>query len=266
MERQQRRDNHIMEKLIPLLHSLAEKEERVWQPVFYPQIDNKGYVTGIKRDEGVQLMICMNQAFNLLPESLSLGISLLDKFLNICKVQEKYINVVSISCWFVAVKAVEESHPTAYEVVQQARGIITKAELLRMERIILRKLDYDTRSVCSVEVLHVLHSLLRTAPSSETCHSSNLKAMTIQLLKCLSWHNLGATVKPSLLALSIITVHLEMVSNYWESMARRFCSILNADMEYLIGLNEQVGRFIATCYEQIKPERGSTPMDQYPIE
>lgn len=60
------------------------------------------------RDFEVKDLITLTQFFGFNAETFSLAVNLLDRFLSKMKVQSKYLGCVGLSCFYLAVKSIEE--------------------------------------------------------------------------------------------------------------------------------------------------------------
>jgi len=81
--------------------------------------------------------------YNLCAETLHLTFSYIDRFLSYMSVERSKLQLVGIACMFVASKFEEIFPPHVDEFVYITDDTYTKAQILRMEHLILRVLGFD---------------------------------------------------------------------------------------------------------------------------
>ncbi|KAG2374356.1 hypothetical protein C9374_010926 [Naegleria lovaniensis] len=91
----------------------------------------------------VNWMIEMHQKFQLNNATLFLAVNLLDRFLSLQDVPLKSLQLLAATCMFVAAKYEELQYPVSAEIVEISSHVFSKDELLKMERILLKELDFN---------------------------------------------------------------------------------------------------------------------------
>ncbi|KAF7349261.1 hypothetical protein MSAN_01715600 [Mycena sanguinolenta] len=136
---------------------------------------------GVLNDWLIQLHV----RFRLLPETLFLAINIIDRFLSARVVSLAKLQLVGVTCMFIAAKF-EEIADSSY----------TEAEILQAERYVLKTLDWNMSYPSPV------HYLRRISKADDY----NLKARTLGKylieIACLEWRLIAAP--PSLLAAAAI--------------------------------------------------------------
>nr|CAD7453562.1 unnamed protein product [Timema tahoe] len=114
----------------------------------------------------VDWLVEVHQQFALLPETLYVTISILDRFLQVEKtVQRKYLQLVGISAMFVASKYEEMCSPDVQDFVYISDSAYSKEQILKMEQHILMKLEFKLGQPVP---LHFLRRFSRAADVSDT--------------------------------------------------------------------------------------------------
>merc|ERR1719419_1140795 len=87
----------------------------------------------------VRQLLDLNDHFNFYPETFFLATSIVDRFLSIVKARQKHLKIISVTCFYLAAKVMEEDEviPGTLELVRASECGCSVAEILRMERCIL---------------------------------------------------------------------------------------------------------------------------------
>jgi len=81
--------------------------------------------------------------YKLLPETLHLAISFIDRFMSVMSVQKSKLQLVGITAMLVAAKVEEIYPPTISEFIYITDDSYTKKQILRMEVLLLKVLEFD---------------------------------------------------------------------------------------------------------------------------
>ena len=193
----------------------------MWK-VNVPKIPTNQNVSPSQRDEVIEWLAKLKYQFNLYPETFALASSLLDRFLATVKAHPKYLSCIAISCFFLAAKTVEEDEriPVLKVLARDSFCGCSSPEILRMERIILDKLNWDLHTATPLDFLHIFHAiavstrpqLLFSLPSLSP--SQHLAFLTKQLLHCMACSQL-LQFKGSMLALAMVSLEMEKLIPDW---------------------------------------------------
>ncbi|XP_078257754.1 cyclin-I isoform X1 [Rhinoraja longicauda] len=146
------------QKLSIFLEKAVSREERTWKVYVPKYLTNQDTdVSPAQRDEVIQWLAELNSIFYFYPETLSLAITILDRFLALVKARPKYLRCIAISCFFLAAKTNEEDEiiPSLKDMVKNSNCGCSSADILRMERIILDKLNWDLHTATPLDFLHI---------------------------------------------------------------------------------------------------------------
>ncbi|KAJ7695488.1 cyclin-like protein [Mycena rosella] len=147
---------------------------------------------GVLNDWLIQLHV----RFRLLPETLFLCVNIIDRFLSARVVSLAKLQLVGVTCMFIAAKFEEVVAPSVTQFLECADSSYTEAEILQAERYVLKTLDWN------LSYPNPVHYLRRVSKADDY----NLKARTLgkYLLEigCLEWRLIAAP--PSLLAAAAI--------------------------------------------------------------
>uniref|UniRef100_H0WRK2 Cyclin I n=1 Tax=Otolemur garnettii TaxID=30611 RepID=H0WRK2_OTOGA len=148
------------QRLSFLLEKAIIREAQMWK-VNMPKMPTNQNVSPSQRDEVIQWLAKLKYQFNLYPETFALASSLLDRFLATVKAHPKYLSCIAISCFFLAAKTVEEDEriPLLKVLARDSFCGCSSSEILRMERIILDKLNWDLHTATPLDFLHIFHAI-----------------------------------------------------------------------------------------------------------
>ncbi|CAH2302091.1 Hypothetical predicted protein [Pelobates cultripes] len=193
----------------------------------------------------------LRSLFHFYPETFFLAVSILNRILASVKAQAKYLRCISVTCLYLAAKANEEREviPLVKDLVEQSECMCSSAEILRMERLILDKLQWDLYMATPVDFLNIFHAMVMSLwPSFFHGHpqmnpSRHVALLTRQVQHCMACHQL-LQFKGSTLALVIISLELELMTADWfpiTSELLKKSKIENADF---INCKEMIDRHL----------------------
>ncbi|KPP67793.1 cyclin-I-like [Scleropages formosus] len=300
------------QRLSFLLEKAASREAQMWK-VYVPKIptNQDTHISPAQRDEAVSWLIDLHLNIQLYPETISLAVGVLDRFLAIVKARPKYLRCIAITCFFLAAKTIEEDEVNTCKIVlrnlyaatvpllvievlvfltlmaltrlasdvhEDLKGLYpyekripslrdlaktsscgcSPSEILRMERIILDKLNWDLHMATPLDFLHIFHAMVLTCRSRFlTCllgtnRSEHMALLTQQLYHCLADHTL-LQVKGSMLALAIITLELEKWCPDWLALTIDLLKKAQIDSSQLIRCRELVARVLSPQLASLPP-------------
>lgn len=240
-----------VQHLLKMLRDTLLKEHEQWKPIHYKSSTGQMETGGIHRDEVISWLICVNSRFHFTPETVALGVALTDRFLSHVKVRPKYIQCVAISCFYIAAKTLEEDEviPSAVDLVKLSQCGCAVSDILRMELIILNKLQWSVKTVTQIDFLHIIHSLLMCYYPQllegvvNMTPSRHLSILSRNLFHCLSNHKMVG-FRPITLTLSIISLELEQITQSWLSIIHTVQKMADVDIDSLISCREIAGQIL----------------------
>jgi len=250
------------QRLSFLLEKAASREAKMWK-AYVPKTASSQQDTDIspeQRDEAVRWLTDLYSKLRLYPETLSLAISILDRFLASIKARPKYLRCIAISCFFLAAKTTEEDErvPLLRDLASSSSCGCTPSEILRMERIILDKLNWDLHAATPLEFLQIFHAMVLSCRSGfllgllDVSPSQHMALLTQRLHHCLADHRLlGAP--GSMLALALLTLELETHCPDWLGPTLDLLRKAQIDSSQLIGCRELVARRLSTYQASLPP-------------
>ncbi|XP_061654891.1 cyclin-I isoform X2 [Phyllopteryx taeniolatus] len=210
-------------RLAFLLEKAISREAKMWK-VYVPKKPSSQDtdISPTHRDKAVCWLTELHGRLQLYPETLVLAVSILDRFLASIKARPKYLRCIAIASFFLAVKTCEEDEcvPSLRELVASSSCGCSPSEILRMERIILDKLNWDLHNATPLDFLHIFHAMVLSCCSGlldsflGLNHSQHLALLTRRLYRCLADHAL-VQLRGSMLALALITLELETCCPDW---------------------------------------------------
>lgn len=147
---------------------------------------------GILTDWLVQVHV----RFRLMPETLFLAINIIDRFLSARVVSLAKLQLVGITCLFIASKFEEIVSPSILHFLNCADASYTENEILQAERYVLKTLEWN------LSYPNPIHFLRRVSKADEYDVKARTIAKYLIEIGCLEWRLLSAP--PSLLAAAAI--------------------------------------------------------------
>lgn len=137
-------------------------------------------------------LIQVHSRFKLMPETLFLCVNLIDRFLSARVVSLAKLQLVGVTCMFVAAKVEETIAPSVTNFIYCADSSYTEQEILQAEKYILKTLDWNLSYPCPLNFLRRI--------SKADDYNVQVRTIGKYLLEigCLEWRLLAAP--PSLMA------------------------------------------------------------------
>lgn len=249
------------QRLSFLLEKAASREAKMWR-IYVPKKPSSQDtdVSPAQRDEAVRWLTELHSKLQLYPETLVLAVSILDRFLAPIKARPKYLRCIAIACFFLAAKTCEEDEcvPSLKELAASSSCGCSPSEILRMERIILDKLNWDLHTATALDFLHIFHAMVLSCRSGfldamlGLNRSQHLAQLTRRLYHCLADHTL-IQLKGSMLALAIITLELETCCPDWLALTIDLLRKAQIDSSELIRSRELVACSLSTLRASLPP-------------
>uniref|UniRef100_A0A1A7XI98 Cyclin-I n=1 Tax=Iconisemion striatum TaxID=60296 RepID=A0A1A7XI98_9TELE len=249
------------QRLSFLLEKATSREAKMWK-IYVPKKPSSQDtdVSPAQRDEAVRWLTELHARLQLYPETLVLAVSLLDRFLAPIKARPKYLRCIAIACFFLAAKTCEEDEcvPSLKELAASSNCGCSPSEILRMERIILDKLNWDLHTATALDFLHIFHVMVLSCRSRfldsmlGLNRSQHLGLLTRRLYTCLADHTL-VQLRGSMLALALLTLELETCCPDWLVLTIDLLRKAQIDSSELIRSRELVARSLSTPRASLPP-------------
>mmetsp|Transcript_13053 Transcript_13053/g.40211 ORF Transcript_13053/g.40211 Transcript_13053/m.40211 type:complete len:318 (+) Transcript_13053:142-1095(+) len=144
-------------------------------------------VTDNMRSILVDWLVEVCEEFKLNQETLHLAVNYLDRFLQVQPIRRSQVQLVGVSCLLLAAKFEEMYPPDVDELVHMTDHTYTRAELIRMESIIINSLHFRLTVATRLPFLQRLHIL---APQEDLIeplshYLADLSLLNYKLLRCL---------------------------------------------------------------------------------
>uniref|UniRef100_A0A8C2W514 Cyclin-like domain-containing protein n=1 Tax=Chinchilla lanigera TaxID=34839 RepID=A0A8C2W514_CHILA len=187
------------QKLLHQLNTLLEQEARCQPKVYCLRLIESAHNNGLRmtarlRDFEVKDRLSLTQFFGFYTETFFLAVNLLDRFLSKMKVQPKHLGGVGLSCFYLAVKSIEEE--------RNVPSRFTVSNLMRMEKIVLEKVCWK------VKFLQLYYSLIQESLPFERKNNLNFERLEAQLKAC-HCRIIFSKAKPPVLALSVTALEIQ---------------------------------------------------------
>lgn len=223
---------------ISLVQQYLRKEQLHWRPSTYASQGEE--ITSVQRNHTVKWLTVLNRYLKFNPETLFLSVTLMDEFLLLVRAQPKYLKCIAISCFYLASKIIEEDEmvPHIKDLIKNCDCIFSVSEITRMEAVILKKLKWDLCRATSLDFLHGFYALLLLNRSlllpdqTEQRLAALGPLLEAKLQVCLDQAPLAA-VRPSTLALALVSLELETWTPNWFVITialQRLVEVENSDV------------------------------------
>jgi len=116
----------------------------------------------------VDWLVEVHRMFKLLPETLYLGVSIIDRFLSLKQISRDTLQLVGITSMLIASKYEEIYAPECNDFVYISDGAYTKPQILHMEQNILNTLNFN---ITHPSALHFLRRYSKAGGSDYTLHT-----------------------------------------------------------------------------------------------
>ncbi|RWS29162.1 G2/mitotic-specific cyclin-B-like protein [Leptotrombidium deliense] len=179
-------------------------------------------MTARMRSVLIDWIINVHHQFRLLPETLYLGVSIMDRFFQKESVSKDKIQLVGVTAFFIASKFEEIYPPDIRDFVVICDQLYHKRDILKMEMIILKTLKFELGRPLP---LHFLRRNSKAAHADAKIHTMAKYLMELSLVEyeCAHW-------QPSLLAATSLYLTLKVIGEG---------STWTPTLEYYSGYTEQ---------------------------
>ncbi|XP_069827677.1 cyclin-I2 isoform X1 [Dendropsophus ebraccatus] len=242
------------QRLEILLENALLIEASKWKvPCFLVSTIKGTDISPMQYEQTVLWMKELKLRFNFYPETFGLAVSILNRILASVKVQVKYLQCIAVTCLYLAAKTNEEDEiiPSVKKLAMQSGCLYSSAEILRMERIILDKLQWDLYTSTPVDFLNTFHAMVMSnwphlfGGLSQMNPSLHVALLTRQLQHCMACHQL-LQFRGSTVALAIMTLELERMAADWFPVMTELLKKTKVDHVELIHCKELVDRCLGT--------------------
>lgn len=135
----------------------------------------------------VDWLVDVVQEYGLSDETLHLTVHYIDNFLALLPVQRSKLQLVGITCMFIAAKYEERSPPSIHEFVYITDTAYERTELLQMEGLVLSTLRFNLCGITSACFLKRFHDLMGSRSEAEIDLARYLLELSLQDLKSLNF-------------------------------------------------------------------------------
>ncbi|XP_037116862.1 cyclin-G1 [Syngnathus acus] len=171
--------------------------------------DNGLRMTSRLRELEVKDLLTLSRFFGFSSETFSLAVSLLDRFLSVMKIQPKHLSCVGLCCFYIAVKSSEENNiPLANDLIRISQNRFTVSDMMRMEKIIMEKLNWKVKSPTALRFLRLFHNYVQEQLGADSEKKLSLERLEAQLKAC-HCSFVFSKMKPSLLAIALLCLEVD---------------------------------------------------------
>lgn len=159
------------------MHSYAQRRHAV--PDEYMAQTQKD-ITPLMRSILIDWMVGVHQRFKLLQETMYMTIDIMDRFLALQSVTRAKLQLVGITSMLIAAKYEETYPPMVHDMIFISDNAYSRAEVLAMESLILKKLDYNLGTPLP---LHFLRRYSKAVGADGQVHTLAKYFMELKMLR-----------------------------------------------------------------------------------
>ena len=115
----------------------------------------------------VEWIIDVHRKFKLMPETLYVTINVIDRFLAIQEIKKTQLHLLGVTALLIATKYEEIYPPELKDLLSVSENKFTKEEVLKMECLILSKLEFNFMYPSSLRFLERYRKLSNTAQDDQ---------------------------------------------------------------------------------------------------
>lgn len=172
----------VVEYVTDIYNYLMEKEKDAVDPYY---LNNQLEVNEKMRAVLVDWLVEVHRMFKLIPETLFLCVSLVDRYLSVTQVTRDNLQLVGVTAMFIASKYEEIYAPECMDFVYVSDGACTKQQILKMEQTLLNTLQFNITHPTPV---HFLRRYSKAGGSDYMLHTLckyliELSLLDVNLLK-----------------------------------------------------------------------------------
>ncbi|KII91187.1 hypothetical protein PLICRDRAFT_51362 [Plicaturopsis crispa FD-325 SS-3] len=184
----------VSEYVVEIFEYMKEVEQQTMPNPNYMESQKElaWKMRGILTDWLVQVHV----RFRLLPETLFLCVNIIDRFLSARVVSLAKLQLVGVTCMFIAAKVEEIVSPSVSHFLYCADSSYTESEILQAERYVLKTLEWN------LNFPNPIHFLRRVSKADEYDMQVRTVAKYLMEIGCLEWRLIAAP--PSLMAAAAI--------------------------------------------------------------
>jgi len=201
----------------------------------------------------VDWMIAVTTKFRLLPETLFLSVNIIDRFLEKETVARQQLQLVSVSAMLIASKYEEIYPPELNDFVYITDNSYTREDILDMESLILRVLDWN---ITVATPLHFLRRFSKAARSDWKTHNLSKYLIEVPLLDIKMLKYLPSEIAAASVFIGRTMLHYNPV---WTPTLEHYTGYSEAEVRACVcDLNELVKKLPRSNYKAIRRKYAST--------
>lgn len=233
-------------RLANVLGETLHKENDLTTRVYSALLNQGSDIVPSLRDNVVRWLWLLNQDLEYLPETFALAVNILDRLLSLVKAKSKYLKCMAITSYFLAVKLLEEDEniQPLKELVRVSDCGCSESDVLRMERVIVTKLNWDLQKPTALTFLQLFHSLVFSNHANllhDMAPSHHLQTLTTKLEDCICKHKF-TQFKSSVLSFALLSEDLESLSPTWLTIIIGVQKVVQVDYGELIRCRELISQ------------------------
>ena len=163
----------------------------------------------------IDWLIDVHLKFNLLPETLYITVNLIDNFLSKIQISRKKLQLVGITCLFIADKYEEIYPPELKDHVDITDKAYSKEDILNMEIDILKELKFDITYPTSLRYFEIFFEVTKNFINKDVPQQVNFFAMYLMELAMIDYNMLKYT--NSEMAICALYLSYKINGNYFQN-------------------------------------------------
>jgi len=192
----------------------------------------------------IDWLISVHVKFALIPRTLFLAISILDRYLERVPIARQKLQLVGICCLLMASKIEEVYYPQVQDFAEISDNSITKKEIIEMEGCIVSRLGFEFSEACTLDFFEYF--------SGKLAFNEKMKEFGMYILELCLVEYETLNYKSSLLSGSTIYLALKVFSRKidadWENFIMMKCGFSMEEVRecvkqlWFMGKNQEKSR------------------------
>ena len=241
------KNNQIPKEYINVIYYNLLKEEKIGiNPMpDYTYMTRQTEINDKMRSILIDWLIDVHFKFGFTDETLFMTISIIDRYLSICKISRTNFQLLGIAALMIACKHEEIDLPKIKDFIYITDNAYTKSELIKMEEQVLYKLNFAFMYPSPIKFFEYLSLHLNF---SKKCHMMGKYLMESFLLDVKN-----IKYKPSIIscACAYIVMKFFKMRNYQESYNKKFYLLDETDEKYTDQIIKECAKDICVLVDNI---------------
>jgi cyclin B len=222
----------------------------------------QGVQTAIKpemRSVLVDWLVEVHLRFKLIPETLQLTVNIMDRYLAKCPTEKSKLQLVGVTAMLIASKYEEMYPPEVRDFVWIADNTYTRGEIISLEGVMLRELDYDLGTPLPV---HFLNRGIKACSADKTTETMATYFCELSLVGYEMAHFLPSEKAAASLCLARAVMTQSTSEKAWAPNLAHFMGFAFAEMKPCLDkLTDTVAKVSKSKHQAVRTKFGRSKFE-----